>query len=239
MKPINENGYLHNKLNYTLSNILMLYYKKFSGVAMKSPNIPYLRDPSKQEHLLEQTITRLGRGVENEIVIVSKRASREHAHIRRDGRRIFLDDLESTNGTFLNNERVLGSVQLRDGDQISIGEVMFIFHDPDTTTRETPFPELEINIEAGVVRLNRRAIQLSPKEFSLLVYLYENRGRVCSKDEIGRTVWSEYQSGIYDYQIENLIRRLRTKIENDANTPVLLITVRGLGYKLLGKTDMA
>ncbi len=205
---------------------------------MADSNTPYLRDPSKQEHFLEQAVTRLGRAVENEIVIVSKRASREHAHIRRDGRRVFLDDLGSTNGTFLNGERVLGSMQLRDGDEISIGEIVFTFHDPDTTTRETPFPELEVNAEAGIVRLNRRAIQLSPKEFSLLAYLYENRGKVCSKDEIGRTVWSEYQSGIYDYQIENLIRRLRTKIEGDANMPVLLITVRGLGYKLLGKTDM-
>lgn len=205
---------------------------------MADSNIPYLRDPFKKEHFLEQIITRLGRAVENEIVIVSKRASREHAHIRRDGRRVFLDDLGSTNGTFLNGERVLGSMQLRDGDEISVGEVVFTFHDPDTTTRETPFPELEVNVEAGVVRLNRHAIQLSPKEFSLLAYLYENRGKVCSKDEIGRTVWSEYQAGIYDYQIENLIRRLRTKIESDANAPVLLITVRGLGYKLLGKTDM-
>jgi len=216
---------------------------------MADSNTPYLHDPSKQEHFLEQTVTRLGRAVENEIVIVSKRASREHAHIRRDGRRVFLDDLGSTNGTFLNGERVLGSVQLRDGDEISIGEIVFTFHDPDTTTRETPFPELEVNVEAGVVRLNRHAIQLSPKEFSLLAYLYENRGKVCSKDEIGRTVWSEYkrstpqsgsvdQAGIYDYQIENLVRRLRTKIEIDANLPVLLITVRGLGYKLLGKTDM-
>jgi DNA-binding response OmpR family regulator len=205
---------------------------------MTNPNTPYLRDPSKQEHFLEQAITRLGRAVENEIVIVSKRASREHAHIRRDGRRTFLDDLGSTNGTFLNGERVLGSLQLQDGDQIAIGEVVFTFHDPDTTTRETPFPELEVNVEAGIVRLNRRTIQLSPKEFSLLAYLYQNRGKVCSKDEIGRTVWSEYQSGIYDYQIENLIRRLRTKIESDANLPVLLITIRGLGYKLLGKTDM-
>jgi len=215
---------------------------------MPNPNTPYLRDPSRQEHFLEQAVTRLGRAVENEIVIVSKRASREHAHIRRDGRRTFLDDLGSTNGTFLNGERVMGSMQLRDGDQISIGEVVFTFHDPDTTTRETPFPELEVNVEAGVVRLNRRALQLSPKEFSLLAYLYENRGKVCSKDDIGRTVWSEYmrsgaasamdQAGIYDYQIENLIRRLRTKIESDANMPVLLITVRGLGYKLLGKTDM-
>jgi len=205
---------------------------------MTNPSIPYLCDPSKQEHLLEQAMTRLGRGLENGIVIVSKRASREHAHIRRDGRRTFLDDMGSTNGTFLNGERVLGSAQLRDGDQISIGEIMFIFHDPDTTTRETPFPELEVNAKAGVVRLNRHTVQLSPKEFSLLAYLYQNRGKVCSKDEIGRTVWSEYQSGIYDYQIENLIRRLRTKIESDANSPVLLITVRGLGYKLLGKTDM-
>lgn len=205
---------------------------------MADSNTPYLRDPSKREHFLEQMITRLGRAVENEIVIVSKRASREHAHLRRDGRRVFLDDLGSTNGTFLNGERVLGSIQLRDGDEISIGEVVFTFHDPDTTTRETPFPELEVSVEAGIVRLNRHAIQLSPKEFALLAYLYENRGKVCSKDEIGRTVWSEYQAGIYDYQIENLIRRLRTKIESDANMPVLLITVRGLGYKLLGKTDI-
>ncbi len=205
---------------------------------MANANTPYLRDLTKKDHFLEQTVTRLGRAIENEIVIVSKRASREHAHIRRDGRRVFLDDLGSTNGTFLNGERVLGSMQLRDGDEISIGEIMFIFHDPDTTTRETPFPELEVNVQAGIVRLNRHAIQLSPKEFSLLAYLYENRGKVCSKDEIGRTVWSEYQVGIYDYQIENLIRRLRTKIESDANAPVLLITVRGLGYKLLGKTDI-
>ena len=67
---------------------------------MKSPNIPYLRDPSKQEHLLEQAITRLGRGVENEIVIVSKRASREHAHIRRDGRRIFHPTPKTCNSLF-------------------------------------------------------------------------------------------------------------------------------------------
>ena len=201
---------------------------------MSNPNIPYLSDPSKKQHLLEQSITRIGRGLENEIVVVSKRVSREHVHVRREGRRTFLDDTGSTNGTFLNGERVLGSAQLRDGDQVSIGNVTFIFHDPDTTTRETPFPELEVNLKAGEVRLNRSLIQLSPKEFSLLVYLYENRGKVCSKDEIGRTVWAEYQSGIYDYQIENLIRRLRTKIENDPNTPVLLVTMRGMGYKLVG-----
>jgi len=40
--------------------------------------------------------------------------------------------------------------------------------------------------------------------------------------------------GIYDYQIENLVRRLRTRIKTDPNSAQLLITMRGLGYKLVG-----
>ncbi len=201
---------------------------------MSNANIPYLKDPLGNEHLLETAVTRLGRAAENEIVILSNRASREHAHIVREARKVFLEDQQSTNGTFLNTERVLEKTQLRDGDEIAIGEVSFIFHDPDTTTRETPFPELEVSLETGEARLNRRLLALSPKEFALLFYLYENRGKVCSKDEIGRAVWSEYQSGIFDYQIENLVRRLRTKIEIDPNSPALLLTMRGMGYKLLG-----
>ena len=199
---------------------------------MPNMNIPYLKDPLGNEHLLENIITRLGRSVECEIVILSNRASREHAQIRREGRKVFIEDMESTNGTFLNDERIQGNAQLRDGDQVLVGDVTFIFHDPDTTSRETPFPELDVNATAGEVRLNRRLVALSPKEFALVAYLYENRGKVCSKDEIGRAVWTEYQSGIFDYQIENLVRRLRTKIEIDPNSPVLLVTIRGLGYKL-------
>ncbi len=199
---------------------------------MPTENHPYLTDESGQEHALEGTLTRIGRGIENEIVIVSKLSSREHAHVRREGRRIFLEDQNSTNGTYLNGERIQGGVPLRDGDKITIGGLHFEFHDPEMTSRETPFPELDVNVAAGEVRVNRRVIQLSPKEFSLLAYMHEHRGRVCSKDDIGRAVWAEYQEGIFDYQIENLVRRLRTKIETDANAPQLLLTMRGLGYKL-------
>ena len=194
---------------------------------------PYLTDPTGQEHRLENALTRMGRAVENEIVIVTKLASREHACIRREGRRTLLEDLGSTNGSYLNGQRIQGSVNLRDGDKLTVGGVEFLFHDPDMTSRETPFPELDVNIEAGEVRLNRMLVQLSPKEFALLAYLHQNRGKVCSKDEIGREVWAEYQSGVFDYQIENLVRRLRTKIETDPNAPQLLLTIRGLGYKLV------
>jgi pSer/pThr/pTyr-binding forkhead associated (FHA) protein len=201
---------------------------------MLEKNIPYLSDPSGQEHPIQNAVTRMGRAVENEIVILDKRSSREHALIRREGRRSILEDQGSTNGTYLNGERLQHPVQLRDGDQIKIGDIAFVFHDPEMTSVETPFPELDVNLEAGEIRVDRRLVQLSSKEFALLAYLYENRGKVCAKDDIGQAVWSEYQQGIFDYQIENLVRRLRTKIESDPNTPQLLVTMRGLGYKLVG-----
>ncbi|MFL7871589.1 MAG: FHA domain-containing protein [Anaerolineales bacterium] len=201
---------------------------------MTDTSIPYLSDPSGQEHPLEAPATRMGRAVENEIVVLDKRSSREHAVIRREGRKVFLEDQNSTNGTYLNGERLLQVVQLRDGDQIKVGDVAFVFHDPEMTSVETPFPELDVDLEAAEVRVDRRLVQLSSKEFALLTLLYENQGKVCSKDEIGQVVWSEYQQGVFDYQIENLVRRLRTKIENDPNAPQLLVTMRGLGYKLVG-----
>jgi DNA-binding response OmpR family regulator len=197
--------------------------------------IPYLTDPNGKEHFISADRMSLGRAVENDIVILDKRASREHACIWREGRRTFLEDRASTNGTFLNGERVLDAQELRDGDRVTIGDVCFHFRDPDTTTRDNPLPDLEINLQAGVVRVNRSPITLSPKEFALLAFLYERRGKVCSKDEIGSAVWAEYQQGVFDYQIENLVRRLRSKIENEAANPQLLLTVRGLGYKLVAK----
>jgi pSer/pThr/pTyr-binding forkhead associated (FHA) protein len=195
--------------------------------------IPYLTDPSDQEHRLLDSFIEIGRAGDNDIVITSKRVSREHACIRKEGRKWMLADCNSANGTFLNGDRVLAPVELRDGDQISIGGIILTYHDPDTTFRDDPFPELEVDRAAGVIRLNRKVITLSPKEFTLLVYLEQHSGEVCSKDEISQAVWPEYQEAVYDYQIENLVRRLRTKIELDPNNPQLLLTIRGLGYKLI------
>ena len=195
--------------------------------------VPSLTDPTGRQHMLTGETMTIGRAVESEIVITSKRVSREHARLRREGWRVILEDLGSTNGTFLNEERLLAPVELHDSDRIKIGDVTFVFHDPDITTRDTPFPELEVNVAAGVVRVDRHAVTLAPKEFALLAYLYQHGGAVCSKDDIGQAVWPEYEEGIFDYQIENLMRRLRAKLEPDPATPVLLLTIRGLGYKLV------
>jgi hypothetical protein len=197
--------------------------------------VPFLTDPTGREHLLSGETTVIGRALENDIVITSKRVSREHARLQRDGWRVVLEDLESTNGTFLNDERVLEPIALHDGDCIKIGDVALIFHDPDITYRDTFFPTLEVDAAAGVVRLDRRVVTLSSKEFVLLAYLYERSGQVCSKDDIAAAVWPEYHADVYDYQVENLMRRLRTKLEPDPANPQVLLTVRGLGYKLVGR----
>jgi len=199
--------------------------------------VPFLTDPTGREHLLDGDTTTIGRALENDIVITSKRVSREHARLRRDGWRVILEDQGSTNGTFLNEERVLEPVALHDGDCIKIGDVALAFHDPDITYRDTFLPALEVDVVAGVVRLDRQLITLSSKEFILLAYLHERCGEVCSKDDIAAAVWPEYHSDVYDYQVENLMRRLRTKIEPDPANPQLLITVRGLGYKLIGHSS--
>ncbi len=194
--------------------------------------VPYFTDPAGREHRLERAAMQIGRAVECDIVITSKRISRAHARIRREGRVVWLEDLASANGTFLTDQRVLAPVTLRDGDRVSLGGVEFIFHDPDSTSLDTPALELEVNPAAGLVRVNRRVVALSPKEFALLIYLYERRGTVCSKDDIARAVWPEVPEGIFDYQVENLVRRLRARLEPDPSNAQLLITVRGLGYKL-------
>jgi DNA-binding response OmpR family regulator len=194
---------------------------------------PYLADPTDREHPLSGDVVIIGRAVESDIVITSRRVSREHARLRREGWRVILEDLGSTNGTFLNDERVLDPVELRDGDRIHIGDVTFVFHDPAITIRETPFPQLEVDIAAGVVRLDRRRVELSAKEFALLAYLYEQRGQVCSKDDIAIAVWPEYEGDVYDYQVENLVHRLRQTLEYEPSNPQVLVTVRGLGYKLV------
>ncbi|MGC9336028.1 MAG: FHA domain-containing protein [Anaerolineae bacterium] len=193
----------------------------------------FLTDATGREHPLSGDVVTIGRAVECDVVITSRRVSREHASLRREGWRVILEDLGSTNGTFLNDERVFNPVELRDEDRIRVGDVIFVFHDPAITIRETPLPRLEVDVDAGVVRLDRRRVELSAKEFALLVTLYEQRGQVCSKDDIATAVWPEYQGDVYDYQVENLVHRLRQALEYEPSNPQILVTVRGLGYKLV------
>ena len=92
--------------------------------------------------------------------------------------------------------------------------------------------DLEIDTDGCRVMKNGREIELTAREFGLLQYLAENRGRVMSREHLYETVWGEDGFGC-DNTIMVHIRHLREKIEDNPAVPQYIITMKGLGYKLV------
>ena len=105
--------------------------------------------------------------------------------------------------------------------------------DPQATLIGHKWPKLKIDGATQRVSVNGEAIELSTKENALLIYLDEHSDRICSKEELGKAVWPEYKGDVFDYQVESLIKRLRQKLEPDADASHLIVTVRGRGYRLI------
>jgi two-component system OmpR family response regulator len=92
---------------------------------------------------------------------------------------------------------------------------------------------LEIDFARHRVALSGAALELSPKEFDLLVFLARNKGLVFSREQLLEKVWGYYFAGD-TRTVDVHIRWLRQKIEADPGHPKYLVTVRGTGYKLEG-----
>jgi hypothetical protein len=195
-------------------------------------NIPFLVDAAGRRFYVSAPGITLGRSQKCDVFIPDQRASRRHAEVRWDGELCTLHDLDSANGTLLNGRRSAAPESLRNGDQIAVASATFTFRDPEATVREDEFPLLVVDKAGGEVWVNREPVSLSPKERMLFDLLYHNAGQPCSKREIAAAVWSEYEAPADDYQVESLVKRLREKLEPDPRNPVLILTVRGRGYKL-------
>lgn len=89
-----------------------------------------------------------------------------------------------------------------------------------------------INLGSGVVRRNDTEVTLTAKEYAIIEKLSENRGRIVTIDALCDAVWREGNFG-YENTLIVHIRRLREKLEEDPSHPKHLLTVRGLGYKLV------
>jgi diguanylate cyclase (GGDEF)-like protein len=97
-----------------------------------------IRSPSKRPvvYKIKPGKNTLGRKPDNDIVISDQSASREHAEIFYQDNLLVISDLKSTNGTFVNRERVKGPVELRSGDHIRIGQQVasVSFRDDDSSS---------------------------------------------------------------------------------------------------------
>jgi DNA-binding response OmpR family regulator len=92
--------------------------------------------------------------------------------------------------------------------------------------------DLELRREEGVVLKGGAELQLTKTEFMLLCEFADHPGIVLSRDQLLERVWG------YDYLgdsrlVDAHIRRLRVKVEDQPDDPKLIMTVRGIGYKLL------
>lgn len=88
---------------------------------------------------------------------------------------------------------------------------------------------LTVNFKAKQARVNDEPVKLTAREFRLLTYLIENKGKVISKQEIFEKVWEDKFTG--DGTLNVHIRRLREAIERNPNKPEYILTVWGDGYK--------
>ena len=99
----------------------------------------------EESYQLNPTTTRIGRKLDNDIVIHDLRVSRYHAEISKMGETYFIHDLNSTSGTFVNDQKVIETV-LTNGDKITLSATEIIFSNSldsiETKKRSTKMADL-------------------------------------------------------------------------------------------------
>jgi hypothetical protein len=186
-----------------------------------------------------------------DIEIHDDHVSRRHAEISYHQNCFRLCDLGSKNGTEVDGQRIDPGqfYPLRDDSTIGLGiatggpKVVLRFKESPTTVtvyaREidevSPLSWLRIDEERREAWVDGKLISLSRKEYELALFLYRRAGTVCSRDEIIAEVWPEAKDpgAVSDATIDQLIHRLREKVELEASQPKRLISRKGFGYMLV------
>ena len=102
--------------------------------------------------------------------------------------------------------------------------------DPEAAPTVLEEGPVRLDTDRHVVTVRGRQVQLPLKEFDLLELLMRNAGRVLTRGQIIDRVWgSDYVGDTKTLDVH--IKRLRSKVEADPASPVVIVTVRGLGYK--------
>lgn len=197
------------------------------------------------EFELVHDLTIVGRANDVQLLLEDQFASRHHAEVVRIDSAYQVHDLASKNGVFVDGVRLQpGETRwLADGNEVQFASTRFRFYDPSATVTAPSLmavrePGLRIDLATRQVYVDGNLVDppLSVKQFDLLWFLFQNRGRVVSKDEIAQAVWPESQGDIYDANIDRMVSRVRSRIEIETSEePRFIATVRGYGYQLLVK----
>ncbi|MBL8045401.1 MAG: FHA domain-containing protein [Anaerolineales bacterium] len=200
----------------------------------------------------------IGREPECDICIPDRQVSRAHARLRRLANGFELEDLGSKNGTHINGAPVQGKILLQDGDVVQVALVArlaYVGSDATMPLRadsamaaalglKRTAPLGATNPGSGRLRLDSAARRvwvaeaeveppLSAPQFRFLELLYENAGRVCTREEVINAVWpDEAGAGVTEQAIDALVRRVRDRLAELDPEHQYVATVRGHGFRL-------
>ncbi len=91
---------------------------------------------------------------------------------------------------------------------------------------------VEINFTTYTATRKKKVIDMTPKEFEILKYLWQHKNQTVSRDQLLNTVWG-YDESISSRTVDNFIVKLRQKIEENPAVPRHILTIHGIGYKLI------
>ena len=100
------------------------------------------------------------------------------------------------------------------------------------TGKTVKLGEVVVDTEKGTAMKNNKDLFLSALEYRLLLVFINNRGIVLTRNQLLDAIWDVAGEYVNDNTLTVYIKRLREKIEDDPTNPKIILTVRGLGYKV-------
>ncbi|HUV27128.1 MAG TPA: FHA domain-containing protein [Anaerolineales bacterium] len=188
----------------------------------------------------------VGRDAGCDVMIPSRRVSRNHARLTVTGTGTSIEDLGSKNGTHLNGDMLSNPEILKDGDVIQIAFAQqFIFLSSDATM-PLEIGEMEgiAPLQEGRLKLEKSSRQvwiedqellppLSASQFQLLEILYEHQDRVIPRNEIIAEIWgADNAVDVSEQALDALVRRLRDRLGAIDTSHPYIVTIRGHGLRL-------
>lgn len=92
--------------------------------------------------------------------------------------------------------------------------------------------DVRLDVASAAVTKGGREVFLSALEYRLLLYFFQHAGKLVTRENLRDAIWDSAGEYVSDNALNVYVKRLREKVETDPAAPELIVTVRGLGYKV-------
>lgn len=97
--------------------------------------------------------------------------------------------------------------------------------------------DLKVNVSSATVTKGEKELFLSALEYRLLLILLQNKGQILTRNQLLEEIWDASGEYVNDNTLSVYMKRLREKIEKNPQSPRLLHTIRGIGYRMEERTE--